>query len=99
MMSRENEASLLGKSVLQSTFSDHPHFRPDLDISVIKGKRNKNAEIFLWFGLSCNFVFCSISQDRTVIENAVEPERNPENEKMIVEMETFLLAYLTAKVS
>ncbi|XP_005920920.1 HAUS augmin-like complex subunit 8 [Haplochromis burtoni] len=72
MMSRENEASILGKSVLQSTFSDNPRFRPDLDISVIK--------------------------DRTVIENAVEPERNPENEKMIVEMETFLLAYLTAKM-
>uniref|UniRef100_A0A3B4H5V3 HAUS augmin-like complex, subunit 8 n=1 Tax=Pundamilia nyererei TaxID=303518 RepID=A0A3B4H5V3_9CICH len=72
MMSRENEASLLGKSVLQSTFSDNPRFRPDLDISVIK--------------------------DRTVIENAVEPERNPENEKMMVEMETFLLAYLTAKM-
>ncbi|XP_035767781.1 HAUS augmin-like complex subunit 8 [Neolamprologus brichardi] len=72
MMSRENEASLLGRSVLQSTFSDNPRFRPDLDISVIK--------------------------DRTVIENAVEPERNAENEKMMVEMETFLLAYLTAKM-
>lgn len=34
-----------------------------------------------------------------MIENAVEPERNPENEKKLVEMQTFLLAYLTAKVS
>lgn len=34
-----------------------------------------------------------------MIENAVEPERKPENEKKLVEMQTFLLAYLTAKVS
>lgn len=34
-----------------------------------------------------------------MIENAVEPERNPENEKKLIEMQTFLLAYLTAKVS
>lgn len=52
MMSRENEASLLGKSVLQSTFSDNPRFRPDLDISVIKGKLNKNSEN-VFFGLDC----------------------------------------------
>lgn len=55
----------------------------------------------IFYDLDCpvTLFFCSISQDRTVIENAVEPERNPENEKMMVEMETFLLAYLTAKVS
>ncbi|XP_026201726.1 HAUS augmin-like complex subunit 8 [Anabas testudineus] len=72
MMSRENEPSLLGKSILQSTFSDGHCFRPDFDISVIK--------------------------EKTAIENAAEPERNPENEKRIIEMKTFLLAYLTAKM-
>ncbi|XP_040896629.1 HAUS augmin-like complex subunit 8 [Toxotes jaculatrix] len=72
MMTRETEPSLLGKSILQSTFSDGHCFRPDFDISVIK--------------------------DKTVIENAAEPERNPENEKRDIEMQTFLLAYLTAKM-
>ncbi|XP_059196649.1 HAUS augmin-like complex subunit 8 isoform X2 [Centropristis striata] len=72
MMSHENEPSLLGKSILQSTFSDGHFFRPNFDISVIK--------------------------EKTVIENTAEPERNPENEKRIVEMQTFLLAYLTAKM-
>ncbi|XP_042273525.1 HAUS augmin-like complex subunit 8 [Thunnus maccoyii] len=72
IMSRETEPSLLGKSVLQSTFSDGHCFRPEFDISVIK--------------------------DKTVIENAVEPERNPEIEKRNIEMQTFLLAYLTAKM-
>ncbi|XP_044054729.1 HAUS augmin-like complex subunit 8 isoform X2 [Siniperca chuatsi] len=72
MVSREMEPSLLGKSILQSTFSDGHCFRPDFDISVIK--------------------------DKTVIDNAVEPERNPENEKRLIEMQTFLLAYLTAKM-
>ncbi|XP_042339903.1 HAUS augmin-like complex subunit 8 [Plectropomus leopardus] len=72
MVSHATEPSLLGKSILQSTFSDGHCFRPDFDISVIK--------------------------DKTVIENAVEPERNPENEKRIIEMQTFLLAYLTAKM-
>ncbi|XP_053178470.1 HAUS augmin-like complex subunit 8 [Scomber japonicus] len=74
MMPRETEPSLLGKSVLQSTFSDADGhcFRPDFDISVIK--------------------------DKTVIENAVELERNPEIEKRNIEMQTFLLAYLTAKM-
>lgn len=38
MMSRETEPSLLGESVLQSTFSDGHCFRPDFDISVIEGK-------------------------------------------------------------
>ncbi|XP_050924133.1 HAUS augmin-like complex subunit 8 isoform X2 [Lates calcarifer] len=71
-MSRDTEPSLLGKSMLQSTFSDGHCFRPDFDISVIK--------------------------DKTVIENAAEPERSPENEKRDVEMQTFLLAYLTAKM-
>lgn len=33
-----------------------------------------------------------------MIENAVEPERNLENEKRLIEMQTFLLAYLTAKM-
>ncbi|XP_022615326.1 HAUS augmin-like complex subunit 8 [Seriola dumerili] len=71
-MSRETEPSLLGKSILQSTFSDGHCFRPDFDISVIK--------------------------DKTVIENATEPERNPEIEKRDMKMQTFLLAYLTAKM-
>ncbi|XP_071773742.1 HAUS augmin-like complex subunit 8 [Centroberyx gerrardi] len=72
MMSTLLEPSLLGRSILQSTFSDGHHICPDFDISVIK--------------------------DKTVIQNAVEPERNPENEKRIIEMQTFLLAYLTAKM-
>ncbi|CAJ1060444.1 HAUS augmin-like complex subunit 8 [Xyrichtys novacula] len=66
IMSHESDMSLLGKSVLQSTFADGHCFRPDFDMSVIKG--------------------------------AVEPERNPENEKRFVEMQTFLLAYLTGKM-
>ncbi|XP_039983734.1 HAUS augmin-like complex subunit 8 [Xiphias gladius] len=40
----------------------------------------------------------SVIKDKTVIENATEPERNPENEKRDIEMQTFLLAYLTAKM-
>ncbi|XP_038157660.1 HAUS augmin-like complex subunit 8 [Cyprinodon tularosa] len=70
--SRETESSLLGKSVLQSTFTDGHAFRPDFDISVIK--------------------------EKTVIENSKDAERNPENNKRIIEMQTFLLAYLTAKM-
>uniref|UniRef100_A0A8D3CRP5 HAUS augmin-like complex subunit 8 n=1 Tax=Scophthalmus maximus TaxID=52904 RepID=A0A8D3CRP5_SCOMX len=69
---REMEPSLLGKSILQSTFSDGHCFRPDFDISVIK--------------------------EKTVMENATEPERNLEEEKRDIEMQTFLLAYLTAKM-
>ncbi|XP_049443755.1 HAUS augmin-like complex subunit 8 [Epinephelus fuscoguttatus] len=72
MMSNTTEPSLLGRSILQSTFSDGHCFRPEFDISVIK--------------------------EKTVLENAVEPEKHPENEKRIVEMQTFLLAYLTAKM-
>uniref|UniRef100_A0A3P9HSN3 HAUS augmin-like complex, subunit 8 n=1 Tax=Oryzias latipes TaxID=8090 RepID=A0A3P9HSN3_ORYLA len=71
-MSSETEPSLLGKSVLQSTFSDGHCFRPDFDISVIK--------------------------EKTVIKNADKSEKNPEVEKRMVEMDTFLLAYLTAKM-
>lgn len=33
------------------------------------------------------------------MENAAEHERNPENDKRVIEMQTFLLAYITAKVS
>ncbi|XP_026160994.1 HAUS augmin-like complex subunit 8 isoform X2 [Mastacembelus armatus] len=36
----------------------------------------------------------SAIKDKTIIE----PERNPENEKRIIRMKTFLLAYLTAKM-
>ncbi|XP_013881229.1 HAUS augmin-like complex subunit 8 [Austrofundulus limnaeus] len=72
MMSHVKDPSVLGRSVLQSTFSDGCCVRPDFDISDIK--------------------------DKTVIEIAAEPDRNPENEKEIVEMQTFLLAYLTAKM-
>ncbi|XP_058494756.1 HAUS augmin-like complex subunit 8 [Solea solea] len=68
----EKEPSLLRKSILQSTFTDGPCFRPEFDISVIK--------------------------EKTVMENASEPERNPEEEKWDIEMQTFLLAYLTAKM-
>ncbi|XP_041647745.1 HAUS augmin-like complex subunit 8 [Cheilinus undulatus] len=71
IMSRESEPSLLGKSVLQSTFAEGPCVRPDFDMSVIK--------------------------EKTVIEG-VEPEKNPENDKRLIEMQTFLLAYLTAKM-
>lgn len=54
MSSRENEASLLGKSVLQSTFSDNPRFRPDLDISVIKGKLKENSKMLkMFYGSDC----------------------------------------------
>ncbi|XP_034036712.1 HAUS augmin-like complex subunit 8 [Thalassophryne amazonica] len=68
----ELEPSILGKSVLQSTFTDGHCSRPDFDISVIK--------------------------DKTVLENKVEPDRNPENDKRIIEMQAFLLSYLTAKI-
>ncbi|KAK5931137.1 hypothetical protein CgunFtcFv8_027310 [Champsocephalus gunnari] len=64
--------SLLGRSNLQSTFSDGHCFHPNFDISVIK--------------------------EKTIMENAAEPERNPETEKCIIEMQTFLLAYLTAEM-
>lgn len=38
--------------------------------------------------------------DKTVLQNAAEePERNDEHEKRLLEMQTFLLAYLTAKVA
>ncbi|XP_045905815.1 HAUS augmin-like complex subunit 8 isoform X1 [Micropterus dolomieu] len=67
MMSNESQPSLLGKRILQSTFSDGHCFEPDFDISVIK--------------------------ENTVIENAVEPEKIAE-----IEMQTFQLAYLTAKM-
>lgn len=33
------------------------------------------------------------------MENAAESDRNPENEKWNTEIRTFLLAYLTAKVT
>lgn len=33
------------------------------------------------------------------MENAAEPERNPESDKMIIEMKTIPWAYITAKVS
>ncbi|XP_008335081.1 HAUS augmin-like complex subunit 8 [Cynoglossus semilaevis] len=72
MASRETDTLLLGKSVLQSTFSDGHCFRPDFDISVIK--------------------------EKTAVEKTPEPERNPEEEKKNIEMQTFLLAYLTAKM-
>lgn len=99
MMSHVKDPSVLGRSVLQSTFSDGHCFRPDFDISVIKGKRSKTHKIMLF--CNCFFVLTCFNlcfEDRTVIENAAEPEKNPENEKEIVEMQTFLLAYLTAKV-
>ncbi|XP_078479341.1 HAUS augmin-like complex subunit 8 [Lampetra planeri] len=70
--SHETEPSLLGKSVLQSTFSHGHCFRPEFDISAIK--------------------------EKTILESAVEADKNPENEKRIIEMQTFLLAYLTAKM-
>uniref|UniRef100_A0A1A7XDW7 HAUS augmin-like complex, subunit 8 n=1 Tax=Iconisemion striatum TaxID=60296 RepID=A0A1A7XDW7_9TELE len=72
IMLRETDPSHLGKSILQSTFSDGHCFRPDFDISVIK--------------------------EKTVFENTAEPDKNPETEKQNVEMQTFLLAYLTAKM-
>uniref|UniRef100_A0A673A2F2 HAUS augmin-like complex, subunit 8 n=1 Tax=Sphaeramia orbicularis TaxID=375764 RepID=A0A673A2F2_9TELE len=71
IMARENDPSLLGRSVLQSTFSHGHCFRPEFDISVIK---------------------------ENCCRNAVEPERNPEGDKGVIEMQTFLLAYLTAKM-
>lgn len=37
-------------------------------------------------------------KEKTVVENTGELERNPEMDKRIVEMQTFLLSYLTAKV-
>ncbi|XP_029356574.1 HAUS augmin-like complex subunit 8 [Echeneis naucrates] len=40
----------------------------------------------------------SVIKDKTVIENASEPERNPEIEMMSIQMQTFQLAYLTAKM-
>lgn len=38
-------------------------------------------------------------KDKTDHEHVAESERNPENDKKLIEMQTFLLAYLTAKVS
>lgn len=35
-------------------------------------------------------------QDQTVIKNVAEPDKN---DKKLIEMQTFLLAYFTAKVS
>ncbi|KAK7889725.1 hypothetical protein WMY93_025285 [Mugilogobius chulae] len=74
IMAKENEPSILVKSVMQSTFSDGHCLRPDFDISVIK--------------------------EKSQLENITEPERNPvpENDKRIIEMQTLLLAYLTAKM-
>lgn len=46
VISHDNEPSLLRKSVLQSTFTDGHCFRPDFDISVIKGKLNKTTNMF-----------------------------------------------------
>ncbi|KAM9386161.1 HAUS augmin-like complex subunit 8 [Pholidichthys leucotaenia] len=40
----------------------------------------------------------SVIKDKTVIANMAKPERNPEDEKRIIDMQTFLLAYLTAKM-
>nr|XP_057913255.1 HAUS augmin-like complex subunit 8 [Doryrhamphus excisus] len=72
-MSRESEPSLLGKTILQSTFSDGHCGRPDFDISVIRGK--------------------------TIIESAEEAETNPENQKQLIEMQSFLLSYVSAKMA
>lgn len=47
MASRETDTLLLGKSVLQSTFSDGHCFRPDFDISVIKGKFRWRLKLFM----------------------------------------------------
>lgn len=33
-----------------------------------------------------------------MVESAVEPEKNPETDKKLIEIQTFLLAYLTAKM-
>ncbi|KAM9856115.1 HAUS augmin-like complex subunit 8 [Aulostomus maculatus] len=75
MMSNEMETlSMIGRSVLQSTFSDEHCSRPDFDLSVIK--------------------------DKTVLENPEGPEAesNPGLDKSEIEMQTFLLAYLAAKM-
>uniref|UniRef100_A0A3Q1G028 HAUS augmin like complex subunit 8 n=1 Tax=Acanthochromis polyacanthus TaxID=80966 RepID=A0A3Q1G028_9TELE len=72
MTPRETEPSLLGKSILQSTFSDGHCFRPDFDISAIKGK-NLLKPLKCW-------------------------ELVPNGIKRLIEMQTFLLTYLTAKM-
>ncbi|KAG7283659.1 hypothetical protein CRUP_020432 [Coryphaenoides rupestris] len=66
------EPSLLGKSVLHSTFSDGHFISPNFDVSFIK--------------------------DKTVMLNSVEHERTPEMKKTVIERQTFLLAYITAKM-
>lgn len=71
-MAKENPSSILGKHVLQSTFSDGHNLGPDFDLSAIK--------------------------EKTVLDNITESERNPENDKRTIEMQTLLLAYLTAKM-
>ncbi|KAL6107849.1 uncharacterized protein ACO6RY_18534 [Pungitius sinensis] len=71
VMSRANELSMLGKSIMQSTFADGQDFPPSFDISGIK---------------------------ETIAENTVELEKNPEISKRDIEMQTFLLAYITAKM-
>lgn len=40
----------------------------------------------------------SVIKDRTVVQGTAEPERNIENEKQDIEMQTLLLTYLTAKM-
>ncbi|XP_056267208.1 HAUS augmin-like complex subunit 8 [Pseudoliparis swirei] len=79
MMSQEAEPLVLGKSILQSTFSDGPGFRPNFDISVINEKT-------------------ILEKAKTILEKAVEPERNTEINKGNIEAQAFLLAYLTAKM-
>ena len=43
------------------------------------------------------FSFVGASEN-TVIQNLLEADKNPENDKEDMEMNKFLLAYLTAKV-
>lgn len=55
----ETELSMIGKSVLQSTFSDGHYFGPDFDISAIKGKfhikpvKSLKLQFDLWTFLIC----------------------------------------------
>lgn len=53
---QESETLLLGKSVLQSTFSDGHCFRPDFDISVIKGTLIKSLKT-LYVICKCDMSF------------------------------------------
>ncbi|KAL1022983.1 hypothetical protein UPYG_G00035030 [Umbra pygmaea] len=83
MMSTVIEPPQLGMRVLQSTF---------LDGNSLDGHR-------LPPDIDVSAIDFSVIKDKTVLPDTVlEPERNDQQKKSHLEMQTFLLAYLTAKM-